>query len=175
MKICIIGTGYVGLVAGACFAEMGNDVICVDNNLEKLANLKKGIIPIYEPGLEELIESNVKENRLSFTDNLDFSVKNSLICFIAVGTPQDEDGSADMQYVFKVAEDIGKSINSYKIIVDKSTVPVGTAEKVKEIIKSHTSQPFDVVSNPEFLKQGAAVVPALKKQEKLWLIYIPSL
>ena len=157
MKICVIGTGYVGLVAGACFAEMGNDVICVDNNLEKLANLKKGIIPIYEPGLEELIESNVKENRLSFTDNLDFAVKNSLICFIAVGTPQDEDGSADMQYVFKVAEDIGKSINEYKIIVDKSTVPVGTAEKVKEIINKQTSYPFDVVSNPEFLKQGTAV------------------
>ena len=157
MKICVIGTGYVGLVAGACFAEMGNDVICVDNNLEKLEKLKKGIIPIYEPGLEDLIETNVKENRLSFTDDLDFAVKTSLICFIAVGTPQDEDGSADMQYVFKVAEDIGKSINSYKIIVDKSTVPVGTAEKVKEIIKSHTSQPFDVVSNPEFLKQGAAV------------------
>ncbi len=157
MKICVIGTGYVGLVAGACFAEMGNDVICVDNNLEKLANLKKGIIPIYEPGLEELIESNVKENRLSFTDNLDFAVKNSLICFIAVGTPQDEGGSADMQYVFKVAEDIGKSINEYKIIVDKSTVPVGTAEKVKEIINKQTSYPFDVVSNPEFLKQGAAV------------------
>ena len=162
MKICVIGTGYVGLVAGACFAEMGNDVICVDNNLEKLEKLKKGIIPIYEPGLEDLIETNVKENRLSFTDDLDFAVKTSLICFIAVGTPQDEDGSADMQYVFKVAEDIGKSINSYKIIVDKSTVPVGTAEKVKEIIKSHTSQPFDVVSNPEFLKQGAAVDDFLK-------------
>ena len=162
MKICVIGTGYVGLVAGACFAEMGNDVICVDNNLEKLEKLKKGIIQIYEPGLEDLIETNVKENRLSFTDDLDFAVKTSLICFIAVGTPQDEDGSADMQYVFKVAEDIGKSINSYKIIVDKSTVPVGTAEKVKEIIKSHTSQPFDVVSNPEFLKQGAAVDDFLK-------------
>ncbi len=157
MKICVIGTGYVGLVAGACFAEMGNDVICVDNNLEKLEKLKNGIIPIFEPGLEELIESNVKEKRLSFTSDIDFAVKNSLICFIAVGTPQDEDGSADMQYVFKVAEDIGKSINEYKIIVDKSTVPVGTAEKVKEIIKSQTSHPFDVVSNPEFLKQGAAV------------------
>ena len=162
MKICVIGTGYVGLVAGACFAEMGNDVICVDNNLEKLEKLKNGIIPIFEPGLEELIESNVKEKRLSFTSDIDFAVKNSLICFIAVGTPQDEDGSADMQYVFKVAEDIGKSINEYKIIVDKSTVPVGTAEKVKEIIKSQTSHPFDVVSNPEFLKQGAAVDDFLK-------------
>ena len=100
MKICVIGTGYVGLVAGACFAEMGNNVICVDNNIEKLKNLKNGIIPIYEPGLEDLIETNIKENRLTFTNDIDFAVKNSLICFIAVGTPQDKDGSADMQYVF---------------------------------------------------------------------------
>ncbi len=162
MKICVIGTGYVGLVAGACFAEMGNDVICVDNNIEKLEMLKKGIVPIYEPGLEDLIETNVKENRLIFTSDLDYAVKNSLICFIAVGTPQDEDGSADMQYVFKVAEEIGDSINGYKIIVDKSTVPVGTADKVREIIKSKTSYPFDVVSNPEFLKQGAAVEDFLR-------------
>ena len=145
MKICVIGTGYVGLVAGACFAEMGNNVICVDNNIEKLKNLKNGIIPIYEPGLEDLIETNIKENRLTFTNDIDFAVKNSLICFIAVGTPQDKDGSADMQYVFKVAEDIGKSINEYKVIVNKSTVPVGTAEKVKKIIKSKTSFPFDIV------------------------------
>ena len=162
MKICVIGTGYVGLVAGACFAEMGNNVICVDNNTEKLKNLKNGIIPIYEPGLEDLIETNIKENRLTFTNDIDFAVKNSLICFIAVGTPQDKDGSADMQYVFKVAEDIGKSINEYKVIVNKSTVPVGTAEKVKKIIKSKTSFPFDIVSNPEFLKQGAAVEDFLR-------------
>ena len=157
VDICVIGTGYVGLVAGVCFAEMGNQVICVDNDLNKLAKLEKGIIPIYEPTLEELIKSNVKENRLSFTSNLDEAVKNSLVCFIAVGTPQDEDGSADLKYVYQVAEQISKSMNDYKVIVNKSTVPVGTAEKVTEIIKQYTSHEFDVVSNPEFLKQGAAV------------------
>ena len=157
MKVCVIGTGYVGLVAGACLAEMGNDVICVDNNLEKLEKLRHGIIPIYEPGLEDLIKSNVNENRLHFSSDLDEGVKKSLICFIAVGTPQGEDGSADLHYVKQVAESIGKSINGYKIIVDKSTVPVGTAEIVADIIRSHTNEEFDVVSNPEFLKQGAAV------------------
>ncbi len=162
MKVCVIGTGYVGLVAGTCFAEMGNDVICVDNNKEKLENLKKGIIPIYEPGLEDLIKTNVAEKRLTFSDDLANAVKQSLICFIAVGTPQGEDGSADLQYVYNVAEQIAESINEYKIIVDKSTVPVGTADKVKEIISSKTTQPFDVVSNPEFLKQGAAVEDFLR-------------
>lgn len=157
MKVCVIGTGYVGLVAGTCLAEMGNDVICVDNDVEKLEKLKNGIIPIYEPGLEDLIKSNVKEKRLHFSSDLASAVRASLICFIAVGTPQGEDGSADLQYVMNVAESIGKSINGYKVIVDKSTVPVGTAEKVTEIIKKQTAQPFDVVSNPEFLKQGAAV------------------
>ncbi len=157
MKICVIGTGYVGLVVGTCFAETGNDVICVDNNLEKLEKLKNGIIPIYEPGLEDLIKTNVKEGRLQFSSDLDNAVKVSQVCFIAVGTPQGEDGSADLQYVLNVAESIGKAINGYKVIVDKSTVPVGTAEKVTEIIRKYTSCPFDVVSNPEFLKQGAAV------------------
>ena len=157
MNVCVIGTGYVGLVAGACLAEMGNDVICVDNDEEKLEKLKKGIIPIYEPGLEPLILQNVEENRLSFTNDLESAVKKSKICFIAVGTPQSEDGSADLQYVCQVAESIGKAINGYKVIVDKSTVPVGTAEKVREIISRYTSHEFDVVSNPEFLKQGAAV------------------
>ena len=157
MKITVIGTGYVGLVAGACLADMGNDVICVDNNEDKLRKLEQGIIPIYEPGLEELVKSNVAENRLNFTSNIDMAVKKSEVCFIAVGTPQDEDGSADLHYVLGVAEEIAKAMNGYKVIVDKSTVPVGTAEKVVEIIRKHTDYDFDVVSNPEFLKQGNAV------------------
>ena len=162
MKICVIGTGYVGLVAGTCLAEMGNDVICVDNNEEKLAQLQKGIIPIFEPGLEELIKTNASEKRLSFSSDLKSAVEKSLLCFIAVGTPQGEDGSADLQYVCQVAESIGEAMNDYKVIVDKSTVPVGTAEKVTAIIKSKTNHSFDVVSNPEFLKQGAAVEDFLK-------------
>jgi len=162
MKICVIGTGYVGLVAGTCLAEMGNDVICVDNNSEKLKQLSQGIVPIYEPGLEELIKVNISEGRLTFTDNLDLAVKNSIICFIAVGTPQGDDGSCDLTAVFKVAESIAKSMNEYKVVVNKSTVPVGTAEEVKKIIASITNHEFDVVSNPEFLKQGAAVDDFLK-------------
>lgn len=162
MNICVIGTGYVGLVAGTCLAEMGNNVICVDNNEEKLAKLKNGIIPIFEPALEEMIKSNVLENRLSFSCDLKLAVENSTICFIAVGTPQGEDGSADLKYVCNVAKEIGKAINGYKVIVDKSTVPVGTAEKVTEIIKKQTSHEFDVISNPEFLKQGNAVEDFLK-------------
>ncbi len=162
MKICVIGTGYVGLVAGACLAEMGNDVICVDNNEQKIKELLKGKIPIYEPGLEELIQANVREERLNFSTNLAEAVNKSLICFIAVGTPQGDDGSCDLSYVFGVAKEIAESMNDYKVIVDKSTVPVGTAENVKNIIKSITNCEFDVVSNPEFLKQGAAVDDFLK-------------
>ena len=166
MKISVIGTGYVGLVVGACFAEMGNFVICVDNDEEKLNKLKNGIIPIYEPGLEDLIKFNVCEKRLSFTSDLTMAIQNSDVCFIAVGTPQGEDGSADMKYVYTVAEEIGKALNGYKVIVDKSTVPVGTAEKVTEIIRANAKDEFknefDVVSNPEFLKQGAAVEDSLK-------------
>lgn len=162
MKICVIGTGYVGLVAGTCLAEMGNDVICVDKDKKKLNKLKKGIIPIYEPGLEELIKSNVAEGRLTFTDDLNSAVKKSLVCFIAVGTPQHDDGSADLSAVYSVAEGIAKAMNEYKVIVDKSTVPVGTAEKLTELVKNNTKYEFDVVSNPEFLKQGAAVDDFLK-------------
>ncbi len=162
MRICVIGTGYVGLVAGTCLAEMGNDVICVDKDKNKLAKLKKGIVPIYEPGLEELIKVNVAEGRLIFSDDLPKAVKASQVCFIAVGTPQGEDGSADLSAVYAVAESIAKAMDGYKVIVDKSTVPVGTADKVAEIIKNNTKFEFDVVSNPEFLKQGAAVDDFLK-------------
>ena len=162
MKLCVIGTGYVGLVAGTCFASMGNDVICVDKDTEKLKKLEKGIIPIFEPGLDSLILENVRENRLKFTDDLDFAVKHSKVCFIAVGTPQKEDGSADLSAVFEVAEQIAASMNEYKVIVNKSTVPVGTCEKIAEIIKNKTGCAFDVVSHPEFLKQGAAVEDFLK-------------
>ncbi len=157
MQITVIGTGYVGLVAGACLADMGNEVICVDNDEAKLAKLKQGIIPIYEPGLEELVNANVAEKRLVFSSDLKTAVEKSLVCFIAVGTPQGEDGSADLHYVFEVAKSIAQAMNDYKVIVDKSTVPVGTAQKVGEIIKAHTKHDFDVVSNPEFLKQGDAV------------------
>ena len=136
---------------------MGNDVICIDNNVEKINQLTNGIIPIYEPGLEELVKSNVAENRLNFSTDIDTAVKESEVCFIAVGTPQGEDGSADLQYVFNVAQSIAKAMNGYKVIVDKSTVPVGTAEKVTQCIKQYTKYDFDVVSNPEFLKQGNAV------------------
>ena len=157
MKITVIGTGYVGLVVGTCLADLGNNVICVDNNEEKIQNLQKGIIPIFEAGLEELIKYNTTEGRLIFSTDLDYAVKQSEVCFIAVGTPQDKDGSADLKYVLEVATSIAKSMNGYKVIVNKSTVPVGTAEKVSAIIKKNTRYKFDVVSNPEFLKQGKAV------------------
>jgi UDPglucose 6-dehydrogenase len=162
MNIAVIGTGYVGLVAGACFAESGNDVACVDIDAAKVEKLKEGVIPIYEPGLPDLIERNVREERLTFTTDLEGAVKKSLVLFIAVGTPCAPDGSADLTAVFKVAEDIGKQIDRYKLIVTKSTVPVGTTERIRDIIARHTKQPFDVVSNPEFLKQGAAVEDFMK-------------
>ena len=162
MKIAVIGTGYVGLVAGACLAENGNDVICVDNDAAKVRSLQRGRIPIYEPGLEELVRRNRAEKRLTFTTDLTKGVKGSQIVFIAVGTPTGEDGSADLRHVLEVARQIGKSMNGYKVIVDKSTVPVGTSEKVRDVIKKETSHPFSVVSNPEFLKQGAAIEDFMK-------------
>src|SRR5512134_994174 len=157
MKIAIVGSGYVGLVAGACLAENGNDVICVDKDPAKVRALQRGKIPIYEPGLEELVRRNRAEKRLTFTTALDRGVRSSQIIFIAVGTPTGEDGSADLQHVLGVARDIAKAMNGYKVVVDKSTVPVGTAERVREAIRRETTHPFSVVSNPEFLKQGAAV------------------
>ncbi len=157
MKICVIGTGYVGLVAGTCLSDMGNSVICVDNDKEKINKLEKGIIPIYEPGLEELIKINVKNNRLKFTTDLKSAVEESLICFIAVSTPKCEDGSCNLSSVFDVAQSIAEYINDYKIIVNKSTVPIGTAEKIAKIIKDKTNIDFDIVSNPEFLRQGNAI------------------
>src|SRR3954470_24525463 len=162
MKIAVIGTGYVGLVAGACLAENGNDVICVDKDAAKVRALQRGRIPIYEPGLEELVRRNRAEKRLTFTTDLTKGVKASQIVFIAVGTPTSEDGSADLRHVLEVARQIGKTMNGYKVIVDKSTVPVGTSEKVREVVKKETSHPFSVVSNPEFLKQGAAIEDFMK-------------
>jgi UDPglucose 6-dehydrogenase len=162
MNIAVIGTGYVGLVAGSCFAESGNDVICVDNNADKVEKLRAGVIPIYEPGLPELVERNVREERLTFSTDLTEAVRRSLVIFLAVGTPTTPSGAADLRAVFEVAKGIGKAMDRYKVIVTKSTVPVGTASKIREIIKKETKQPFDVVSNPEFLKQGAAVEDFMK-------------
>ena len=162
MKIAVVGTGYVGLVAGACFAENGNDVVCVDRDAAKIRMLQRDKIPIYEPGLEEVVRRNRAEKRLTFTTALPQGVRNSQIIFIAVGTPTGEDGSADLQYVLAVARDVAKAMNGYKVIVNKSTVPVGTAAKVRDIIRRETTHPFSVVSNPEFLKQGAALDDFLK-------------
>ncbi|MDR2428187.1 MAG: UDP-glucose/GDP-mannose dehydrogenase family protein [Candidatus Margulisbacteria bacterium] len=162
MKLCVIGTGYVGLVDGTCFAETGNDVVCVDTNQTKIDALLAGQIPIYEPGLETLVKKNVEKKRLSFSTDVQAAVRNADICFISVGTPSGEDGSADLQYVLAAAKTIGENLNGYKVIVDKSTVPVGTADKVKKVIAAETQQEFDVVSNPEFLKEGAAIEDFLK-------------
>jgi UDPglucose 6-dehydrogenase len=162
MKIAVVGTGYVGLVAGACFAESGSDVICVDKDQAKVETLNAGQMPIYEPGLEEIVRRNRQEGRLTFTTDLRTAVEESGIIFIAVGTPQGEDGSADLQHVLGVASDIAAAMNGYKVIVDKSTVPVGTSRKVQEVIRERTSHPFSVVSNPEFLKQGAAIEDFMK-------------
>ncbi|MEB2283957.1 MAG: UDP-glucose 6-dehydrogenase [Polyangiaceae bacterium UTPRO1] len=162
MKVCVIGTGYVGLVAGTCFADSGNDVICVDIDERKIEALKKGEVPIYEPGLEEMIRRNLAERRLWFTTDLVAAVRASDICFIAVGTPEAADGSADLRAVLAVASAIGEAMNGYRVIVCKSTVPVGTADQVRAAVQARTVHDFDVVSNPEFLKEGAAIDDFLK-------------
>ena len=162
MRIAVVGTGYVGLVLGACLAENGNNVICVDKEQSKVDMLKAGRMPIYEPGLEEMVRRNDHEERLSFTTDLAGAVQASQIVFIAVGTPQGEDGSADLQHVLGVAADIGRAMNKYTVVADKSTVPVGTAQKVRAEVAKHAKHPFSVVSNPEFLKQGAAVEDSMK-------------
>lgn len=162
MKIAIIGTGYVGLVTGVCLADFGNNIICVDNDKEKIDILNKGQLPIYEPGLKEIIERNRHYKRIEFTTDIKYAVSHSEIIFITVGTPEKEDGNADLKYVFEVAKDIASYMNGYKVIVDKSTVPIGTGKKVREIIQNilndrKVNYKFDVVSNPEFLREGKAL------------------
>lgn len=167
MKIVVVGTGYVGLVTGTCFSEVGIEVTCIDVNVEKIENLKKGIMPIYEPGLEEMVLRNYEAGRLRFSTNLAEAIKGADVAFIAVGTPPGEDGSADLKYVLAVAREIGANMDNYLVVVTKSTVPVGTAEKVKQAVKEELSKrngslTYDVASNPEFLKEGAAIDDFLK-------------
>jgi len=162
MKIAVVGTGYVGLVSGTCFAETGNEVICVDIDQSKVDKLSNGQITIYEPGLETIFKRNLREGRLTFTTNLEDALKESLVVFLALPTPPGEDGSADLRYVLGVAEDLGNMMTDYKVIVDKSTVPVGTADKVHAAISKNYTGDFDVVSNPEFLREGVAVDDFMK-------------
>jgi UDPglucose 6-dehydrogenase len=162
MNIAVVGTGYVGLVTGTCFAETGNNVICVDIDVEKVRKMKDGIVPIYEPHLDVIFERNIKQGRLTFTTNLAEAIENAKIIFLALPTPPGEDGSADLSYILGVADDLGKLIKDYKVIVDKSTVPVGTAEKVRVAIAKNANVEFDVVSNPEFLREGYAVDDFMK-------------
>jgi UDPglucose 6-dehydrogenase len=159
MHISIVGTGYVGLVTGTCFAEFGNDVICVDIDEKKIKDLKRGILPIYEPGLDVLVAKNVKEGRLTFTTSIKDAVEKSLVIFIAVGTPPRDDGSADLSFVENVAKDIARYMNGYKVVVNKSTVPVGAGKWIRDVISNHQAEPvrFSVVSNPEFLREGSAI------------------
>ena len=162
MNLTVVGTGYVGLVVGACFAENGNSVICVDNDARKVRGLQRGRVPIYEPGLDEVVKRNRTEKRLTFTTSLPRAIRKSEIVFIAVGTPSDEDGAADLQHVLAVARELARAMDGYRVIVNKSTVPVGTADRVREVIRRETTHPFSVVSNPEFLKQGAALSDFMK-------------
>jgi UDPglucose 6-dehydrogenase len=162
MKIAVVGTGYVGLVTGTCFAETGNTVTCIDIDEEKVRKLKGGTITIYEPGLEQLFSRNIKQDRLFFTTDLATGIKDAAVIFLALPTPPGEDGSADLKYILKVADDLGALLNSYTVLVDKSTVPVGTAEKVRDHVAKKAKVPFDVVSNPEFLREGVAVEDFMK-------------
>lgn len=162
MKIAVIGTGYVGLVTGTCFAGSGNDVICVDIDEDKVRSLQRGEVPFFEPGLDEMVRSNIDEGRLSFTTDIALAIRESLLIFIAVGTPQAENGEADVSSVLEVARSIGENLDGYKIVITKSTVPVGTTERVRDTIKSLADQKFGVASNPEFLKEGAAIDDFLK-------------
>ncbi|QRQ99472.1 UDP-glucose dehydrogenase family protein [Dyadobacter sandarakinus] len=162
MKLAVVGTGYVGLVTGTCFAETGNQVTCVDIDVNKVERLKKGEIPIYEPGLDVLFDRNVAEGRLTFTTDLKEGIKDAEVIFLALPTPPGEDGSADLKYILKVAHDLGPILESYTVIIDKSTVPVGTAEKVKNAIAKAATVEFDVISNPEFLREGVAVEDFMK-------------
>lgn len=162
MKVAVVGTGYVGLVSGTCFAETGNSVICVDNNPQKVESLSKGKMTIYEPGLDVLFDRNTKEGRLTFTTSLEEGIKDAEVIFLALPTPPGEDGSADLKYILGVADDLGKIMKKYAVIVDKSTVPVGTAEKVRDAIAKNATVDFDVVSNPEFLREGVAVDDFMK-------------
>ena len=162
MNIAVVGTGYVGLVSGTCLAETGNNVICVDIDAKKVERLKAGQIPIYEPGLEVIFQRNIKEGRLKFTTDLEEATQNAPLIFLALPTPPGEDGSADLSYVLGVAEHLGKIIKEYKVIINKSTVPVGTAERTKTAIAKYATVEFDVVSNPEFLREGVAVEDFMK-------------
>ena len=167
MRITIFGTGYVGLVTGACLAQSGNHVVCVDIDADKIERLNRGEIPIYEPGLEQIVHDNVAANRLRFTTDAEQAIDHGMLQFIAVGTPPDEDGSADLKYVLKVAETIGRHMSDYRLVITKSTVPVGTSDRVREqlakaIAKRSSEVEFDVASNPEFLKEGAAVEDFMK-------------
>jgi UDPglucose 6-dehydrogenase len=162
MQVAVIGSGYVGLVAGACLAETGNDVTCVDVNPDKIARLQRNEIPIYEPGLEPMVKRNQEEGRLTFTTDIGAAVRNARVILIAVGTPPGEDGSADLKHVLGVAREVGRHMNNPKIVVTKSTVPVGTAEKVRAAVRAETDLPFAVCSNPEFLKEGAAIDDFMK-------------
>jgi UDPglucose 6-dehydrogenase len=172
MKIAVVGTGYVGLVTGTCFAETGNQVTCVDINEEKVKQMQAGIIPIYEPGLDDLFQRNTEEGRLHFTTSLKEGIEGAKVIFLALPTPPGADGSADLKYILQVADDLGPILSDYTVIIDKSTVPVGTSDKVRLAIAKKASVEFDVVSNPEFLREGVAVEDFMKPDR---VVMVPNL